>query len=389
MINGESASDISGFSVSSAGDVNGDGLADLLVGAYMYSAGTGRSYVVYGTTSTAAINLSVIAAGTGGFVINGQTGGELSGYSVSSAGDVNGDGLSDLIIGAHWADTAAGVDAGRSYLVFGQTGTAAVDLSVIANGTGGFVINGQGAGDFSGTSVSNAGDVDGDGLSDLIIGARSSDPAGAAEAGRSYVILSSQIMGGNFGAQLTQLGGSSNDTLTGTAGVDRMAGGQGADTLIGSGGADVMYGGAGNDTFVLNSSNITSIAGMRIDGGSGFDTVKLDASVLNTQTLDLSTLSNIAIQGVESIDLSGNGVNNTLRLNTSDLLSIHDESGQAGGATTINRLLVKGDVGDAVQLVGSWSSAGAENIDLVAYNVYVNSANLVDKLLVQQGVTVV
>jgi large repetitive protein len=78
---------------------------------------------------------------------------DLSGRSVSSAGDVNGDGLADLIVGADLSNPAAGIYAGRSYVVFGQTGTAAIELSAVAAGTGGFVINGQCAGDYSGVSV--------------------------------------------------------------------------------------------------------------------------------------------------------------------------------------------------------------------------------------------
>jgi hypothetical protein len=76
----------------------------------------------------------------GGFVINGEAKYDYSGFSVSSAGDVNGDGLDDLIVGANCADPSGKLDAGRSYVVFGkQDNTDATNLSAIAAGTGGFV----------------------------------------------------------------------------------------------------------------------------------------------------------------------------------------------------------------------------------------------------------
>jgi hypothetical protein len=75
-----------------------------------------------------------IAAGTGGFVINGESEGDWSGYSVSSAGDVNGDGLDDLIVGAYQADPSGKSRAGKSYVVFGKQGnTNAIELSTIAH----------------------------------------------------------------------------------------------------------------------------------------------------------------------------------------------------------------------------------------------------------------
>ena len=189
VINGQGAYDRSGFSVASAGDVNGDGLADLFVGAREAGRQSGRSYVVFGKTNTLAVNLSTIAAGRGGFVIRGQAVADYSGGSVASAGDVNGDGLVDLIVGAAFSDPATGINAGRSYVVFGKTNTVAIDLTAVAAGRGGFVINGQGAADYCGGSVASAGDVNGDGLADLIVGAAAADPATGISAGCSYVVF--------------------------------------------------------------------------------------------------------------------------------------------------------------------------------------------------------
>ncbi|WP_202763490.1 integrin alpha, partial [Bathymodiolus thermophilus thioautotrophic gill symbiont] len=195
VINGEDANDESGYSVSSAGDVNGDGLDDLIVGAYYATPASknsaGKSYVVLGKVDGTAVNLSVVVSGTGGFVINGESAGDESGYSVSSAGDVNGDGLDDLIVGAFWADPSGKSRAGKTYVVLGTKDKTAVDLSVIASGSsmGGFVINGENGNDWSGISVSSAGDVNGDGLDDLIVGAFYADPNNKSDAGKSYVVF--------------------------------------------------------------------------------------------------------------------------------------------------------------------------------------------------------
>ncbi|PZD70685.1 Bifunctional hemolysin/adenylate cyclase [Acaryochloris thomasi RCC1774] len=192
-INGISPFDESGFSVSSAGDVNGDGIDDIIVGApHPTNVGeySGESYVIFGSTSfESTVNLSDLN-GSNGFTINGISPFDESGFSVSSAGDVNGDGLDDIIIGAPSSNlSSTNSGPGESYVVFGSSSFASeLDLSAL-DGKNGFAINGLEAFDRSGFSVSSAGDVNGDGFDDLIIGAPGADPNGTSSAGESYVIL--------------------------------------------------------------------------------------------------------------------------------------------------------------------------------------------------------
>jgi len=146
--------DFFGYSVASAGDVNGDGFADLIVGAYADDVGgtdAGRAYVYYGGPGADAV---------ADLTLTGSATDHYFGISVSSAGDVNGDGYGDLIVGA----------PGRAYVYYGGPSPDAIaDV----------VLTGAAPGDLFGWPVSSAGDVNGDGFDDLIVG--------AALAGRAYV----------------------------------------------------------------------------------------------------------------------------------------------------------------------------------------------------------
>jgi hypothetical protein len=421
VINGQLSGDRSGSSVSSAGDVNGDGLADLIVGSRSSDpagvSNAGRSYVVFGKTDATQVNLSDIgtANGTGGFVINGESASDASGISVSSAGDVNGDGLADLLVGAYASDPSAGIDAGRSYVVFGKADTTQINLSEVASGLGGFAIQGAAAGDYSGYSVSAAGDVNGDGLADLLVGAYKTN----SSAGSSYVIFGGQ----QFATTVDFMGGTGNDTQTGTAAAETFAAGAGNDTLTGGGGADVMYGGMGNDTLVLNASNITALQNAlgaggnvgqlaRIDGGSGYDTLQLsggaslDLTQVANQGLADAGVSGSRIANVEIIDLKTDTGANTLKLALKDVLdmggmnSFNNANGwtdgtydlATGGANGANperrhQLVIDGSAGDTVQVSGgsSWTLAGlvssSQSGNLQTYNVWNHNTALAQMLI--------
>jgi len=355
-LNGVTADDRTGRSVSSAGDVNGDGFDDLIVGApsgSKYADPAGSSYIVFGKASgfTASLDLTSLN-GSNGFRLAGDASGDSTGISVSAAGDVNGDGFDDLIVGASGADPSGKLNAGSTYVVFGKASgfAATLNLSTL-NGANGFRLDGAAAGDNSGISVKAAGDVNGDGFADLVIGANQADPGGNTSAGSSYVLF-----GGNFTGAVTKLGGAGNDTLAGTSAAERFVGGQGADTLIGGGGADVFEGGQGNDTIKVPDLNF-----QKVDGGSGFDTLALTGAGLN---LNLADFRN-QLSGIERIDLTGSG-NNTLTLLKRDVANLSD---------TGNSLQVDGNAGDHYHFSDTgWVKGADVTLVGVVYHSFDNGA---------------
>jgi hypothetical protein len=190
-ITAEADADLFGSAVSGAGDVNGDGFADLIIGAPNHSDSDeymGASYVVFGRgTFGPALDAGTLG-GANGFKVSGERPYDYSAAAVSGAGDLNGDGFSDLLIGAPNAN-AHGDYSGAAYVVFGKASGLSADFSLSSlNGTNGFQISGAHAGDYAGSAVRGAGDINGDGVDDLIVGAPSASPSGDY-SGASYVVF--------------------------------------------------------------------------------------------------------------------------------------------------------------------------------------------------------
>jgi hypothetical protein len=191
---GENRYDSVGFGLAGGGDVDGDGVPDVLVGAHGsddVADQAGKAHWVAGDT--------LEAAGSGDFDLGdadwsllGQARGDFAGASVAFAGDVDGDGLDDLLIGAMWNDEAA-YYAGKTYLVLGATLTMA-SVTTASLATSDYAFLGEAADNYSGSSVAAGGDVDADGLGDLLIGAYGHASAGDS-TGRAYLIQAAHLGG--------------------------------------------------------------------------------------------------------------------------------------------------------------------------------------------------
>ncbi len=208
-IDGASAFDQSGSSVAGAGDVNGDGRADVIIGSPYADNNTGddsgSSYVIYGEPANSTIDLSSLTAAQG-FRIDGAARDDHSGYSVAGAGDVNGDGRADLLLGAHFANNNSRVISGSTYVIYGEPTNSVVDLSSVTSAQG-FRIDGAGGSDQSGIAVAGAGDINGDGRDDVLIGAYGASKNSRPSSGSSYVVYPTFLPKIAYDAPLTAMTG--------------------------------------------------------------------------------------------------------------------------------------------------------------------------------------
>ncbi|MCW5733173.1 MAG: FG-GAP repeat protein [Enhydrobacter sp.] len=318
---GEDVGDQAGWALDSAGDMNGDGYDDLIIGARFAdgqnngASSAGDAYVVFGRPGLGGtILLDDVAQGIGGFAIRGVDANDRAGYAVAGIGDFNCDGFDDIVIGAYHGDGASRNDAGEAYVVFGKaTGFGAeVLLSAIAAGNGGFVIRGLNDGNLpggAGYSVDGAGDVNDDGFDDVLIGV-----PGVAYNGQAYVVhgfATGSLSRSGTNAADRLFGGDFADTLSGALGDDMLDGRGGNDTLDGGRGNDVLVGGAGDDS---------------LNGGNGTDTVSYASAAAGvTVSLAIAGAQNTLAAGADTLlsverlvgsafgdTLTGNGIDNVL-----------------------------------------------------------------------------
>ena len=222
--NGQEANSYYGCSVASAGDVNGDGYTDIIIGAYGYLSSTGRAYIYYS---------GLIPHNTPDVVLNGESAGNFFGCSVSSAGDVNGDGYADVIVGAFGYSS----NTGRAYIYYGGTSM---------NNVPDVIMTGEAVNNYFGNSVSISGDVNGDGYADVIVGALGY----SSYTGRAYiyyggasmnnvadVIMTGEAINDQFGNSVSTAGDVNSDGY-----ADVIVGAYGYSSYTGK--AYIYYGGA-------------------------------------------------------------------------------------------------------------------------------------------------
>jgi hypothetical protein len=180
-----------GTSVAGAGDVNGDGRDDVIVGAPLadhHHRFTGSAFIVYGTKRRDPADVDLAALGRRGMRIDGARSGDEVGSSVAAAGDVNDDGRDDVIIGVGMTDWYGARTSRNAYVVYGRPSADPANVDLADLGARGMRIRGANPKENAGQSVAAAGDLNGDGCDDVILGAPDATQNARTDSGSAYVV---------------------------------------------------------------------------------------------------------------------------------------------------------------------------------------------------------
>lgn len=321
IIDGEAATNDFGMVVSPAGDVNGDGYADIITGTKTANASMGRVYIYYGGANMDSV-ADVIVSGTA----TGLNWGEV----VSNAGDVNSDGYDDVLISA----TSYSTSTGRAFLLFGGAPMDnVIDVTLTGTSTNSM---------FS-SAMAPAGDVNGDGYKDFIIGAY----AYSTSTGRVFIFY-----GGSTVSTTAAV------TLTGSAASSRFG------WAVSSAGDQNLD---GYDDIVVSSLMVAGDVKGRVDiyyGGASMDATA-DVTYYQTPSeqygFSLSKGGDQNGDEIPEIIVGNNGNSNSLvgkvyqyysisnSGNAPRILSVKDIPNDQGGRVQINWLRSKNDViGDTI-----------------------------------------
>ncbi len=364
-----------GISVAGAGDVNGDGYADVIVGAWAYDfgqSGEGAAFVYHG--SAAGVSTSAAT------LIESDEFDARMGFSVAGAGDVNGDGYADVIVGAHFYGTLPSNNEGAAFVFHGSPagipdgnpGNASASLET------------ERAGMFLGVSVAGAGDVNGDGYDDVVVGASGYDN-GQVNEGAAFVYLGSKdgVKSGNLEVAAATLEADQDNASMGlgVAGAGDVNGDGYADVIVGA----YLYDNTETDEGValIYHGSATGIA-----SGDAFDaaTALVSGQAGAAMGFSVAGAGDVNGDGFADVIVGASSYDNGQSDEGAAFVYLGSATGIATGDPTIAAATIESDQSDASLGI---SVAGAGDVNGDGYADVVVGANQYDRGETDEGVALV